>query len=774
MKREIQLVPDIEERVDQVTIGEIGKAIHALSACSEEEFVKIKDESWFTRVFDLVTFSQKGKMRVAEQISELAQAQQILIELILRLSNRCTDIDNVIWNHSDAITKLIGNDVQLANEVRSMKLRAVKYNNDGCYTKLYNDDLIALISFLQKIVHIQIKNEIKASIEQKKYGQAIRHICGNIGICSNLDNLADECDNQAKKTIYLCCLEYLYLNKHSWEDLSKYDSALELLDIGPKTKKSIQEQIEIAYEFTGVDGLCAKFESQYDSQISDSFEIDVDDCSDEGGKDIRIEEFIDSNKCYDIGTTQMFENKILHIDANIEVHGKLVISDCDIYYRYNNGAKDGHIKISSGGYLTIEHCRVICEDSNLNYFIQCDDNVTVTITRTVFIDCAQFLRVNKQSVVTFDKCKFYNCVNFFLGNARLIDEKCYARSKKKATMTQVKNSEIYIDNIQKFHQTSENGEIQVKSNKKYFHFSAIFKPHNTGMKFINNNIVQRTKKYDLVDLISTTSNNDRTIVENCTFMGYSGTVSCGMIRNCIFVESSPLLDRKSTAYCGQIVKSAFEKCISPINADCNTVADCLFYKCYGKIVHIVDCFSGNHIVSGCSFLRCGNAVNRINFKTSIISLEGKGERQAPSIEVSNCQFDCIDCGERWLLEVSTKGKPQKRMLSVNNCTIKNIVLRNDNTPFREAIQSDSLLLLPARGTISNITVRKGKRVPKPSIPMDENGRPIGANWIHLQLEFGDNGIFDSTQQEYEEYTAEVLRSSELLTIQTSYISTLSS
>lgn len=81
----------------------------------------------------------------------------------------------------------------------------------------------------------------------------------------------------------------------------------------------------------------------------------------------------------------MFENKILHIDANIEVHGKLVISDCDIYYRYNNGAKDGHIKISSGGYLTIEHCRVICEDSNLNYFIQCDDNVTVTITRTVFI-----------------------------------------------------------------------------------------------------------------------------------------------------------------------------------------------------------------------------------------------------------------------------------------------------------------------------------------------------------------------------------------------------
>ena len=96
MKREIQLVPDIEKRVDQVTIDELEKAIHTMSVCSEEEFTKIKDEPWFTRVFDLVTFSQKGKMRVAEQISKLSQAQQILVELILRLSSRCAGVDSII------------------------------------------------------------------------------------------------------------------------------------------------------------------------------------------------------------------------------------------------------------------------------------------------------------------------------------------------------------------------------------------------------------------------------------------------------------------------------------------------------------------------------------------------------------------------------------------------------------------------------------------------------------------------------------------------------
>ena len=766
MKREIQLVPDIENRVNQVTIDEIGKAIHALSVCSEEEFTKIKDEPWLTRVFDLVTFSQKGKMRVAEQISKLSQAQQILVELVLRLNSRFSDVDSIILNYSDAITELLGNDIQLADEVRRMKLRTIKYNNDGCYTYLYDDNLIALISFLHKIVQIQKNDKIEASVDQRKYGQAIQRISGNKGTGSNLDSLSDECDNQAKKAIYLCCLEYLYLNKCSWENLSKYDSVLELLDIGPKTKKSMQKQIEIAYEFTGVDGLCEKFEPHYKPQIADTFEIDIDGCNGEYDENIRVEEFIDSNRSYDIGTTQIFHNKILHIDADIEVHGKLVFSDCDIYYRYDNGDKDGHIKISSGGYLTIEHCRIICEDSNPNYFIQCDDNVTATITRTVFVDCAKFLRVNKQSDVTFDKCKFYNCVNFYMNSERLIAGKHCARTKKE-NMTQVENCEIYMGTIKKFHRTSENGKMLSNKGKVCFYFFAVFQLHNSRMNFINNNIVQHTKTLDIIDLVSTTLNNDRTIVENCTFVGYKGTVSCGIIRNCIFYNSKPLVNRSDTAYCGRIERSAFEKCVSPINAYCNVVADCIFYKCYGRIVHIIDCFSSNHVVSGCSFLRCSNAVNGTSFKTSIISLEGKGERQTPSIDVSNCSFDCIDCGERWLLEVSTKSKPQKRMMIVNNCTIKNIVLRNDNTPFREAIQGDAPFSLPARGTISNITVRQGNRVPEPSIPMDENGNPIGANWITLQIEFDDDGILDRIQQEYEEYTAGAFRNSELLTIQTS-------
>ena len=61
------------------------EAIKRISNASEAQFEEIKKEKWYNRLFDLVTFSKKGEKRLAQQITTVAQTQQILIEILLRL-----------------------------------------------------------------------------------------------------------------------------------------------------------------------------------------------------------------------------------------------------------------------------------------------------------------------------------------------------------------------------------------------------------------------------------------------------------------------------------------------------------------------------------------------------------------------------------------------------------------------------------------------------------------------------------------------------------------
>lgn len=47
--------------VNQDDYDAIREAVKKLSSTSQEQFETIKKEKWYNRVFDMVTFSQKGK-----------------------------------------------------------------------------------------------------------------------------------------------------------------------------------------------------------------------------------------------------------------------------------------------------------------------------------------------------------------------------------------------------------------------------------------------------------------------------------------------------------------------------------------------------------------------------------------------------------------------------------------------------------------------------------------------------------------------------------------
>lgn len=52
----------------------LSTAIQELSNKNQQEFEKMKNEKWFTRIIDLATFSKKKDIRMTTQISNIAQA----------------------------------------------------------------------------------------------------------------------------------------------------------------------------------------------------------------------------------------------------------------------------------------------------------------------------------------------------------------------------------------------------------------------------------------------------------------------------------------------------------------------------------------------------------------------------------------------------------------------------------------------------------------------------------------------------------------------------
>ena len=82
----------LNRNIENEDVDSIALAIKKLSTSSENQFNELKNERWFNRLFNMITFSNKKNIRLAEQINTLAQAQEILIRVLLLLSEKSSEI----------------------------------------------------------------------------------------------------------------------------------------------------------------------------------------------------------------------------------------------------------------------------------------------------------------------------------------------------------------------------------------------------------------------------------------------------------------------------------------------------------------------------------------------------------------------------------------------------------------------------------------------------------------------------------------------------------
>ncbi len=245
----------------------IQESIQRLTNASQEQFESIKKEKWYNRLFDMITFSQKGKKRLAEQISTLAQAQQIFIEFLLRLSEDDTKISALVLSSMTYIRKLSEQDIYLQQKINRLEsiCLGIKPNMD------INSLTLSEKQLLSALIYKLCNNAEQPSETQKTYAN---HIIEYIDADIQMDNpllKLNEINTDSKRKILTCCMEYIFLKNNSFDNFDNYNNIITEFDFGSKTIESVKEQITTLFNCRGFEGFISKYKIENYLELEDEF-----------------------------------------------------------------------------------------------------------------------------------------------------------------------------------------------------------------------------------------------------------------------------------------------------------------------------------------------------------------------------------------------------------------------------------------------------------------------------------------------------------------------
>jgi len=254
--------------------SDLQEATHQLCTASESQFSQIQSEKWYTRLFDTITFSQKKDKRLAANITNLAQAQHVLIELLIRLSARDIKIATLVEESYDKIAELSAQDIKIAE--------AIKILRDRCILGLGKSSDIGSLSSTNKeilagILLLVTEHFGNLNVAQQKYNDAVLRYIDiidpqQIDLSKTLNEVTD---NTIRKKMLICTMELAFLHEMNFDFEDNFSVFIDEFDFGGKTIKEIKEGIQRSYKLRGIEGFYNKY-GHMDYEIDDTFLIHIE------------------------------------------------------------------------------------------------------------------------------------------------------------------------------------------------------------------------------------------------------------------------------------------------------------------------------------------------------------------------------------------------------------------------------------------------------------------------------------------------------------------
>lgn len=379
-------------------------AVNKLSLTSEEEFNSIKNEKWFTRVFDMVTFSNKKDIRLATQIQNVVQAQEILIQILVRLSTRDQQLNNLVEEAFAKIEKLSEQDVVLAETIK--KLEAQFYfgiSNEATLETLTENEKYVLGSVLlaladcyettseaQKEYADFILSYLNVQEAEIDYRQALSNV-------TNLDK---------KKLLLQIGLEYVFLHKGNLEINGAINEIIMEFDFGQKTIDAVLDKIQGVFKLRGVDGFFNRLNIE---SLDKEFKIESGDFVEPqiNLNEVDLEEIIFS-KIISVkpGEHLLIENKLVEIRTFFNIEGEITFKNCIINYAEENTSYC--ITLSGESSINFVNCEIVNKGDNEQFFIEGQGENTYTFENCNLIGCGKFLKVTCSYEVIMKNCILLN------------------------------------------------------------------------------------------------------------------------------------------------------------------------------------------------------------------------------------------------------------------------------------------------------------------------------------------------------------------------------
>lgn len=370
----------------------IEQAVQQLTQATQEQFEQIKKEKWFTRLFDMLTFSQKGKTRTAEQISSLAQAQDLLFRILVKLSETDGQVADLVRTSMEDIQRLAGQNVKLLRYIQALE------NN---MLGIREADDISKLSELEKQILCESLNRAMGlfksrTAEQQDYANRVLTYLHEPARIRDLDKALERCAEDSRRKILACIMEYMYLFDRSLDFSPECQEFIEEFNIGQKTIQDIKGRIKDTVSLRGEQGLMARFPLEELPPIEEEFFLDFTDVEpeveDEAYEPTEWEEITLSGIMgIAEGERKVFREKIIHFTAKMNCEGALDFDRCVILYGEQAGV--GEIIISSRSSITMTGCVV----RNFSYtdkfpFIHGTyRNGKIRITSCKLINCCGFI-----------------------------------------------------------------------------------------------------------------------------------------------------------------------------------------------------------------------------------------------------------------------------------------------------------------------------------------------------------------------------------------------
>ncbi|WP_353463093.1 hypothetical protein PYH58_00520 [Mammaliicoccus sciuri] len=235
---------------DENDIQYLKTAIDNLTNESEKQFQTIKNEKWFTRIIDLATLSNKKDIRMSQQISNIAQAQDILIELLKRLSATDVKIDNMLLNSMNQIEQLYNHTEKLALKVVDLKEQMIYGINQS---KNINDLKDIEKTVLYNLLQEASKTFENTTVEQQQFADSLFRYLQLEHSTVNLSESINQLDSIAiKKVLLQLLLEYGFLNSNNFNFNSGFQEIVEMFDFGNRTINELKDTIQNIYQLRGV------------------------------------------------------------------------------------------------------------------------------------------------------------------------------------------------------------------------------------------------------------------------------------------------------------------------------------------------------------------------------------------------------------------------------------------------------------------------------------------------------------------------------------------